>query len=55
MDTDFQKKVGHVYMTGLPVHDARGVTNVTLVNPTDPTIGAEMAIFPDLANDGTHF
>ncbi len=49
------KPFGHTYMVGTPVRAARGVINVPLANRNDPSISAEMAIFSDLANDGTHF
>jgi hypothetical protein len=52
---DADKPYGHLYMAGTPRHIARGATSVTLVNPSDTSIGANMTIFPDLANDGTHF
>jgi hypothetical protein len=49
------KKIGHTYLTGRPVRAARGVINVLLSNPADPSISAEMAIFSDISNRGTHF
>jgi hypothetical protein len=49
------KKLGHPYMTGTPIRVARGVINVLLSNADDPSISAEMAIFPDFADRGTHF
>ena len=50
-----EQKIGHLLMEGTPVHEARGVTNVSLFDPVATPIAAQMAIFPDLANDGTHF
>jgi hypothetical protein len=50
-----EQKIGHLLMEGTPFHEARGVTNVTLFDRNDLSISAQMAIFPDLANDGTHF
>ncbi|HTJ45536.1 MAG TPA: hypothetical protein VL463_25705 [Kofleriaceae bacterium] len=52
---DDVKKIGTVFMTGLPTHQARGVTNVQLVNAADGSINANMAIFNDVGNDGTNF
>src|SRR5262249_12663787 len=50
-----EQKIGHTLMEGTPFNEARGVINVNLVDPNASTISAEMAIFPDLADDGTHF
>lgn len=52
---DDDKKDGHLMLTGRPVHAARGVINALLVDPADGSYTAQMAIFPDLADDGTHF
>ncbi|MCE9574632.1 MAG: hypothetical protein K8W52_15900 [Deltaproteobacteria bacterium] len=49
------KAFGHVYMSGIPRRVARGVISVALQSPENTSIGAAMSIFPDLANDGTHF
>jgi hypothetical protein len=49
------KPNGHLYMIGTPGQAARGVFNVPMANPNDPSIAANMAIFADLADDGTHF
>jgi hypothetical protein len=50
-----KSNIGYTYMTGTPVRAARGVINVFMTNPNDPAISAQMAIFPDLADDGLHF
>lgn len=52
---EVDKPFGHVYMSGVPRRVARGVVSAALQNASSPAIGAAMAIFPDLANDGTHF
>lgn len=52
---DDVKKIGTVFMTGLPSNQARGVINVQLTNAADTSINANMAIFADVGNDGTHF
>jgi hypothetical protein len=46
---------GHLYMIGAPTQAARGVLQVEMTNPNDPSISANMAIYSDLADDGTHF
>lgn len=46
---------GYHFMRGSPEQYARGVINATLVNYNDSGIGADVAIFPDLANDDVHF
>jgi hypothetical protein len=52
---DADKPNGHLYMTGEPGQAARGVINVEMTNPNDPSISANMAIYSNLADDGTHF
>lgn len=49
------KPNGHTMLNGVPVHAARGVENVLLVDKVDSSYAAQMAIFPNLADDGTHF
>jgi hypothetical protein len=50
-----EQQIGHRLLEGTPVHKARGVTNVSLFDRNNLSISAEMAIFPNLADDGTHF
>lgn len=52
---DADKTYGHTYMAGTARRVARGVISVAMQNAVDPSIGAAMTIFPNLAEDGTHF
>ena len=49
------KKLGHLYMTGVPYRITRGVINVRLANSDDPSIVGEMAVFPAVGDRGTNF
>jgi hypothetical protein len=46
---------GTILLYGTPTHPTRGVTHVHMTSTLSPLLFADMAIFADLANDGTHF
>jgi hypothetical protein len=46
---------GFPYLAGYPEVRTRGVINVPMTNRDDPSVSAQMAIFPDLGNDPVTF
>ncbi len=50
-----ESDTGYTFMTGRPEARTRGVVSVRLVSPYATGTFAEVAIFPDLADDDVHF